>query len=123
MNLSQVKAYVTGVLDALFPNRNVLSKLSESDGMLHYNDIPVMINKINYKTGDVILYAGSSVPNGWLECDGSIVNIASYRNLATYIARQFGTVDQFGGDGTTTFAVPNYASTVSSSGLMILIKY
>lgn len=123
MNLSQVKTYVTGVLDALFPNRNVLSKLSESDGMLHYDDIPVAPDKINYKTGDVILYAGSSLPNGWMECNGAVINIASFRNLSTYIARQFGTVNHFGGDGTTTFAVPDYSSTVSSSGLMILIKY
>ena len=119
MKFSEVKTYVSGVLNAMFPNRKVLSRLSDSNGILTYNDVP--LKQFNYRTGDTILYVGTSVPKDWVLCDGSELDITSYRNLSTYIARQFGSVNHFGGDGTTTFAVPDYSSFMVN-GFKILIK-
>lgn len=56
--------------------------------------------------GTIIEYLGVSAPTYYLECDGSTHNIADYQLLADHIETQFGSVDYFGGDGETTFAVP-----------------
>lgn len=50
---------------------------------------------------------GKTAPKGYLACDGTEYNIADYKKLADFIKEQFGTVNNFGGDGETTFAVPN----------------
>jgi microcystin-dependent protein len=51
--------------------------------------------------GSVIAYALSTAPDGWLLCDGTVHNISSYPTLGA------GLGSTYGGDGTTTFAVPN----------------
>lgn len=57
--------------------------------------------------GTIISLMGNTAPRHYLVCDGQTVNINDYPTLAEYIEDQFGTVDYFGGDGTTTFAVPD----------------
>ena len=57
--------------------------------------------------GTVISVMGNSAPQGFLACDGTVYNISSYPELANYFYVQFGSVNKFGGDGTTTFAVPD----------------
>lgn len=46
-------------------------------------------------------YAGSSIPSGWLECDGSAISRTTYAALFTAISTTWGV-----GDGTTTFNLP-----------------
>lgn len=58
-------------------------------------------------TGTIISFMGIYAPDGYLACDGSTYNIADYPRLANFFLVQFGSVNNFGGDGTTTFAVPN----------------
>lgn len=58
-------------------------------------------------TGTIISFMGLVAPNGYLICDGAELNIADYSNLATHFETQFGTKNHFGGDGTTTFALPD----------------
>jgi len=57
--------------------------------------------------GTEITQFGTISPQGFLKCDGTVYNISDYPDLATYFASQFGSVNYFGGDGLTTFAVPN----------------
>ena len=57
--------------------------------------------------GSVYSYMGTSAPFGYLACDGSVYNIEDYPRLANHINRSFGSYNYFGGDGTTTFAVPD----------------
>lgn len=57
--------------------------------------------------GTVISVMGTTAPQNYLACDGTAYNIADYPVLSAYIEEQFGTVNHFGGDGTTTFAVPD----------------
>jgi microcystin-dependent protein len=46
-------------------------------------------------------FAGSAAPIGWLLCDGTIYNIADYPRLFAVI------INAYGGDGVSTFAVPD----------------
>ena len=57
--------------------------------------------------GNIISYMGNSVPKHYLACDGTIYNIGSYPELETFIINEFGSINYFGGDGTTNWAVPD----------------
>ena len=57
--------------------------------------------------GTIIAFMGATAPQDYLACDGTVYNIADYTLLANHIAGHFGSVNFFGGDGTTTFAVPD----------------
>ena len=57
--------------------------------------------------GSVYSYMGVSAPYGYLVCDGSTYNIEDYPRLANHINRSFGSYNYFGGNGSTTFAVPD----------------
>jgi hypothetical protein len=72
--------------------------------------------------GVVQAYAGNTVPDGWLLCDGSAVSRTDYAELYAVIGDTYGV-----GDGSTTFNLPNLvdkfiqgnatAGTVKSAGL------
>jgi len=51
--------------------------------------------------GAVTDYAGPAAPDGWLLCDGTVYPVASYPKLFVAIG------NIYGGDGVTTFAVPD----------------
>jgi microcystin-dependent protein len=51
--------------------------------------------------GSVVAYALATPPAGWLLCNGTVHNISSYPTLGA------GLGSTYGGNGTTTFAVPN----------------
>ena len=57
--------------------------------------------------GSIFSYMGTTAPYGYLACDGSEYNIADYPRLANHINAHFGSTNYFGGDGETTFAVPD----------------
>lgn len=57
--------------------------------------------------GTVISFIGTTAPEGYLDCDGGIHSINAYSQLAEHFRANFGVVNYFGGDGTTTFAVPD----------------
>jgi microcystin-dependent protein len=52
--------------------------------------------------GAVMPFAMSTVPSGWLECDGTLKSRTTYARLFAAIGTTFGA-----GDGATTFAVPD----------------
>lgn len=57
--------------------------------------------------GTVISVMGTTAPLNYLACDGTVYNISDYPELAAYFNAQFGASNHFGGNGTTTFAVPD----------------
>ena len=57
--------------------------------------------------GTIISVMGVNAPANYLKCDGTVYNISDYPELATYFYLQFGSKNKFGGNGTTTFAVPD----------------
>lgn len=57
--------------------------------------------------GSIIAYMGLTAPEDYLVCNGATYNISDYKQLADFIKSQFGSSNYFGGDGSTTFAVPD----------------
>lgn len=55
--------------------------------------------------GEIELLPYTFVPMGWLLCNGQILNSAQYQPLLSLIGYQYG------GNGTTTFALPNLLGT------------
>ncbi|QWT18980.1 tail fiber protein [Bacillus sp. NP157] len=51
--------------------------------------------------GEMRLFAFSRIPNGWLACNGALLAINQYEVLYALIGTTYG------GDGVTTFAVPD----------------
>ena len=64
-------------------------------------------NGVNSPLGTIISYMGTTAPSNYLACDGTIYIIAEYKELANFFKSQFGSYNFFGGDGETTFAVPD----------------
>ena len=58
-------------------------------------------------TGTIIAFMGTIPPEGYLACDGTVYNVEDYSNLANFFLAQFSAVNYFGGDGESTFAVPD----------------
>lgn len=57
--------------------------------------------------GTIISYMGDTPPSNYLACDGSIYNIDDYPDLTAHFVEVFGNAEHYGGDGITTFAVPD----------------
>jgi microcystin-dependent protein len=51
--------------------------------------------------GEIMLFASNFAPRGWVECDGRLLDIASYEALFNVIGTTYG------GDGFNTFGVPD----------------
>ena len=51
--------------------------------------------------GQIMLFAGNFAPRGWALCEGQLLAISQYQALFSL----FGTI--YGGDGRTTFALPD----------------
>lgn len=58
--------------------------------------------------GNIIAFTGSSIPEGYLECDGSAVSRTEYSDLFDVIGTIYGS-----GDGSTTFNLPNLSGKVA----------
>lgn len=78
---------------------------------------PVVIDPVEYvnedsgledtPVGHIIACMANSAPKHYLACDGTIYNIVDYPHLAEHFKTEFGSYNYFGGDGSTTFAVPD----------------
>jgi microcystin-dependent protein len=51
--------------------------------------------------GEIRMFGFSRVPNGWLPCNGALMSIAEYEVLFTLLGTTYG------GDGQSTFGVPD----------------
>lgn len=75
---------------------------------LSYSQLPsspyseVAHNAILFPPGMVSPFAGDSIPEGWLLCDGSAISRTEYANLYNVIGVCWGV-----GDGSTTFNLPD----------------
>lgn len=57
--------------------------------------------------GHIMSFMGINAPDHYLICDGTEYEIEKYPYLAQHFKDNFGTINYFGGDGNTTFAVPD----------------
>ena len=92
--------------DILFRSRSnsfTSPKVNEAlDYLFVYNN-----NRRGVLVGEITSFMGTVVPEHYLACDGSTYNINDYKVLADHIKDNFGSYDYFGGNGTSTFAVPD----------------
>lgn len=58
-------------------------------------------------TGKIIEYASSTIPSGYLLCDGKAVSRTTYANLYKVVGTTYGS-----GDGSTTFNLPNFSEKI-----------
>lgn len=110
--LDQIRKYVTGVLKGWFPNKKTLDKFSDNNGIIMYDGN--ILNPIGYTrgrndtpVGTIIAFMGNNPPEHYLACNGQELNIADYLELAQFFKTEFGSINHFGGDGTTIFTVPD----------------
>jgi microcystin-dependent protein len=91
-------ATINTAIQSVFPTPGAVGTVLTSAGP---SNPPVWQNQ--FFPGVIIDYAGSTVPPGlpWLMCDGSLKAIVTYQELFNAIG------SQYGGDGLTTFAVPD----------------
>lgn len=70
----------------------------------YWSKIPTLadIDEIGFKTGDIKIQTTSTIPAGWLLCNGAGISRSTYSNLFTKIGTTFGV-----GDGSTTFNIPD----------------
>jgi microcystin-dependent protein len=55
---------------------------------------------------EIRIFAGTFAPSGWAFCNGQLLSISEYQTLFTLIGTTYG------GDGVTTFGLPNLQSRV-----------
>lgn len=78
--------------------------------ILSLNTVQTFAGSAEPFIGEVHLMAFDYPPRGWALCRGQILNIAQNQALYSLI----GTI--FGGDGTTTFALPNLEEAEPKAG-------
>jgi microcystin-dependent protein len=57
--------------------------------------------------GEIRLFGGNFAPDGWMLCDGALLNIVEYDVLYSLLGTQYG------GDGRATFGLPNLTKKLS----------
>ena len=62
---------------------------------------PPVIQTSNPFLGSIVMFAGNFAPRGWAFCDGQLLSIASYSALFSLLGTNYG------GDGRTTFGLPD----------------
>ena len=65
--------------------------------------------------GQIVLLPYQFTPKGWLLCDGQLLQIMQYQALFSLLGTTFG------GDGKSTFAVPNLKSNAPAANLQYCI--
>jgi microcystin-dependent protein len=81
------------------------------------NEIDELLDKVKVSSGDTLVtnspigsivpYIGVNAPENYLICDGRELNIDEYKELADHFKKEFGTINHYGGNGETTFAIPD----------------
>lgn len=68
----------------------------------------MLANGLIAQTGTIMSWSNSTVPNGFLECDGSAVSRTTYADLFAVISTDYGS-----GDGSSTFNLPDLQDNVA----------
>lgn len=117
-NIRQNDAIFIGASIVTFPDNNTF-KTATLRSSTHGNYIIQVLRVSGVKfdrasdkiggapVGEIIAYMGNTPPENYLVCDGAEYNISDYHDLATHFQSEFGSANHFGGDGVTTFAVPD----------------
>lgn len=63
----------------------------------------------------VMMFAGNFAPRGWAKCEGQLLPIDQNQSLFSLLGTTFG------GDGRTTFALPDLREQSTAQGVLFLI--
>lgn len=101
--VGRVVLYTDGNLYKCIQANSALDPKTPADSA-YWTKIPTLsdFDEISFKTGDIKIHTTSTVPNGWLLCNGAGVSRTTFSNLFTKIGTTYGT-----GDGSTTFNIPD----------------
>ncbi|MFG1396798.1 phage tail protein [Roseixanthobacter pseudopolyaromaticivorans] len=55
----------------------------------------------DYYLGEIRIFPYGQIPTGWAKCEGQVLQVQQYQALFTLLS------NRFGGDGRTTFALPD----------------
>lgn len=80
---------------------NITKEISSLDYLQTHADLE------GVPVGHILSYMGNTAPKHYLKCDGTVYNISKYPLLAAHIKKEFGSYNYWGGNGSTTFAVPD----------------
>jgi hypothetical protein len=104
-NISDIKTTLNQLyqadIEAIRNLSSIATQLTTS-GLTVPGNLSISGNLNILSSGLVMAWTGNISPIGWLICDGTIYQISRYPTLALVLGKTFG------GDGITTFAVPNY---------------
>lgn len=93
--------YLTASAPAALNTLDELASALGDDSNFATTIINLISEKLTSIPGMISPYAASTIPTGWLRCDGSVYNISSYPALGNLLS------STYGGNGTTTFGVPD----------------
>mgnify|MGYP003335602385 FL=1 len=95
---------LAGSSNLTFNGTNLIvgGSVTSSSGGFIFPDSSVQTTAVVNPAGSMTLFAATTAPSGWLECNGSAVSRTTYANLFAAIGTVFGT-----GDGFTTFNLPD----------------
>ena len=65
---------------------------------------------MEFYLAQIVLFAGNFAPRGWMACNGQLLPIAQNTALFSLLGTTYG------GDGKTTFALPNLPSPAGAVG-------
>jgi microcystin-dependent protein len=84
-----------------------MANLKVSEGInITEDDYGNVINPA-FEIGDIVAYHTlSTIPSGWVECNGQELSKTTYSALSTIIGTKYGETNGSGGVGTTHFRVP-----------------
>ncbi len=102
----------TADVNATFANYTPTASLATVATSGNYNDLSGKPTAAGAEVGDIKLYAGSNVPNGWFRCDGSTV-----ANMSTNYPKLYAVLG--------TNVLPNYSDRVpmgASSGINTAVE-
>lgn len=100
-----INADGTAIQNAQLVAGNIMEGIPRADGKFQVNyPVPVAAPPatVSVLTGSVIIWAAEAVPTGYLECAGQTLTISAYPALFNVIG------NRYGGDGVTTFKLPDY---------------
>jgi len=69
---------------------------------------------INPYVGEVTCFGFDWAPQGWMKCEGQLLSVQKFNQLFSVVGTAFG------GDGKTTFALPNFSLMTEDGGWMCI---
>ncbi len=72
---------------------------------------------INPYVGEVTCFGFEYAPTGWIKCEGQLLSVQEFQQLFSVIGTAFG------GDGKTTFALPNFSLMTEDGGWMCISAF